>query len=40
MDLYRVQKHLTFSAFPHILFRIGAAWLRQHVDPLEDTEIG
>src|SRR5258708_1858238 len=34
-----VQKHLTFSVFPCILRQVGAVWLRQNIDPLEDTEM-
>ncbi len=34
-----MQKYLTFSVFPCILRKVGAVWLRQNIDPLEDTEI-
>ena len=32
------QKNLTTSAFLGIILRTPEAWLRQNVDPLEDTE--
>jgi hypothetical protein len=34
-----VQKHLTLSVFSYTISQGGAAWPRQIVDPLEDTEM-